>query len=43
VEIFVPAEVENAADVAAGLAVYGVPVHPLERVPVAAPKQVVLR
>jgi hypothetical protein len=42
VEIFVPQAVENAAEVAAGLAAYGVPVHveqPVELVPqeVAAP------
>ena len=40
VEIFVPPEVENAAEVAAGLAAYGVPVHVLE--PVALPEAVAL-
>lgn len=34
VEIFVPAEVENAAEVAVGLAAYGVPVRLFEPVPV---------
>jgi hypothetical protein len=34
VEIFVPSEVENTAEVAAGLVPYGVPVHVLEPVPV---------
>jgi hypothetical protein len=41
VEIFVPTEVERAAEVAAGLRVYGVPVHVLELVPV--PEEVALR
>jgi hypothetical protein len=43
IEIFVPADVENAADVAAGLAVYGVPVHVLEPVPAPVPTEVALR
>ena len=41
VEIFVPSAVENAAEVAAGLATYGVPVHVLEPVPV--PEEVTAR